>query len=168
MKKIIIISTLTTVFAAFSDPNGWPGAAQAQVQAQAQPQGRAPAAVTRAAPIIVQITDEDCARLVVHRPEPGATYQPGVDAYGQAVPPAEGSGAQRPLRLPESYAVEITVDLQRRFNLPPNATLYAGEAKLGYVTVTPDGSAYFNGEPILDEEQALLSALCQERRPARR
>jgi len=160
MKKVMIYSLITAVFAVVSDLHGGWGVAQGQVQS--------PAAATRPAPIIVQITDEDCARLVIHKPEVGTTYQPGVDAYGRAVPPAEGSGAQRPLRLPESYAIEITVDLQKRFNLPPNATLYAGEAKLGFVTVTPDGSAYFNGEPILDEEQALLSALCQKRRPARR
>lgn len=121
--------------------------------------------VGKAGPIIVQVTAEDCGRLTVHVPDAAATYQSGVDAYGRPVAGAEGDAASRPLRLPDSYAIEITVDLQKRFNLPPNARLYAGEAKLGYVTVAPDGRAFFNGEPIFDEEQAMLAALCQEYGP---
>lgn len=159
MKKIMIYSVLTAVIAVLSDFGRGVGPRWALAQA--------PVAAGRAAPIIVQVTAEDCARLVVHKPDGAARYEPGLDAYGRPVAGAEGDAPQRSVRLPEAYAIEITVDLQKRFNLPPNAKLYAGEAKLGYVTVEQDGRAYFNGEPIFDEEQAMLAALCQEYRPRR-
>ncbi len=160
MKKILINSVLTAVIAILPDGMGGGAPAQAQIQAPTQAQ----AARSRAEPIIIRVTAEDCARLVVHKPDADAAYQPGVDAEGRPVAAAEGDAPIRPLRLPEAYTIEITVDLQKRFNLPPNAKLYAGEAKLGNVTVMQDGQVFFNGEPIIDEEQAMLAALCQERR----
>jgi len=111
----------------------------------------------------IEISAADCARLATHVPSADTAYRPGVDAVGRPVVPAEGPAGAPPLLLPEVYVIEITADLQKRFNLPPNAKLYAGEAKIGIVTVGGDGGVAFNGEPVLAEEQALLARLCQER-----
>ena len=69
----------------------------------------------------VVITRADCARLVEHVPAPGVAYQPGVDAYGRAVAPADlpgglNGGAQN--LVPETLHIPIEIDLLDRFGIP--------------------------------------------------
>lgn len=92
---------------------------------------------------------------------PGAEYTPGVDVHGNAVAPADLPSTTRPLAV-DNFPIEISVNLQRRYGIPANSTLFHGKAIIGYVTVK-DGRAYFNGQPISDNEQDMLNAACKER-----
>ncbi len=102
-----------------------------------------------------------CAELAGRPPEvPPADYTPGVDARGNAVAPADLPGGAPPLAL-DNFPVEISVNLQKRFGIPADAKLFRGKAIIGLVTVR-DGRAYFNGEPITDNERDMMVAACKE------
>jgi len=109
----------------------------------------------------VTMTAQDCRRLSVHIPDPGVAYQPGVDAHGRAVTPADLDGAPQ-VAVPETIVIPIEVDLQDRFGFPANANSYEADAQIGTVVVDLDGRASFNGQPLQDEEQAGLARRCQE------
>jgi len=108
----------------------------------------------------VRIADATCARLVEHRPAPDVAYQPGVDAHGKPVAPADlpGSGS---LVLPEMIRVAITVDLQKRFGIPANSVLFEAEAEVGTVEFQGDRLT-FNGQPLGDAEARALAEACQQ------
>lgn len=91
---------------------------------------------------------------------PGADYTPGVDVNGKPVAPADLPGTAPPLKL-DNFPIEISVNLQKRFGIPANSTLFHGKAIIGLVTIR-DGRAYFNGEPISQSEQDMMVAACKE------
>jgi hypothetical protein len=111
----------------------------------------------------VRVTREDCARLVEHRPDRDVAYQPGVDAHGRPVVPADLEESQ--IVLPENIAIVITVEIQERFGIPANSILFDPEAHIGVAEFSfADGSVAFNGVPLTDPEQAALSAACSQPR----
>ncbi len=112
----------------------------------------------------VTITGADCARLVEYVASPDVAYQPGVDAYGRAVAPADlpggpNGGAQ--IQVPETLSISIDIDLQERFGIPANPALYDAGLSIGEV-VYQDGRLTFEGRPLQDEAAAELSKLCQK------
>ena len=108
----------------------------------------------------VIITRADCARLVEHVPAPDVAYQPGVDAYGRAVAPADlNSGAQ--IQAPEILRIPIEIDLFDRFGIPANPALYESDIPIGEV-VYRNGRLSFNGRPLQGDAAAELSRRCQE------
>lgn len=108
----------------------------------------------------VTITKADCSRLARHVPSNDTAYRPGVDVHGKPVVPADLGGTPK-IKPPEDITIAITVDIQERFGIPANSTLFKPEAYIGYVTVKKDGAAYFNGKPLGGEEQRALAHLCQ-------
>ncbi len=124
-----------------------------------------------AAELRITITRPDCERLVQHVPTPDTAYQPGRDAYGRPVVPADlaGPGVAPPLGV----VIDVTSLLQgrlagssvsgRRRPAPAEAPPYVAEAYVGRITVAPDGRAWFNGQPLYDPEQDALAALCRSR-----
>ena len=126
-------------------------------------------ALLAAAPASAQdrlvIRRDACDQLVQLSPSADAEFRPGVDARGRPVAPAELSPDPTP-RLDEIF-IEIDADTRRRFGLSPARRFFAGEASVG-VVVIEDNKAFFNGQPLEDREQAMLSQLCRDRsRPAR-
>ncbi|MCH7542851.1 MAG: hypothetical protein IIB65_04360 [Proteobacteria bacterium] len=113
----------------------------------------------------VIITKADCAALVRHVAEPGVAYESGVDVNGRPVVPADLGDAPE-IKLPEEIVIAITVDIDKRFNIPPTPDLYRPEATIGTVIVKKDGRAYFNGQPLTSEESHGLAAACQKQGPA--
>jgi hypothetical protein len=109
--------------------------------------------------LVVAITRADCARLVAHRPAADVTYQPGVDVNGQPVVPADLDGGTQ-IVLPEIIYIPITVDLFDHFGIPADPDNFQADAEVGAV-IYRDGRAYFNGQPLQDDAQAELAALCQ-------
>ncbi len=108
----------------------------------------------------VIITRAECARLVEHVPSPDVTYQPGVDAYGREVAPADlNSGAQ--IQIPETLHIPIEIDLLDRFGIPANPALYESDIPIGEV-VYRDGRLTFEGQPLQNEVAAELTRRCQE------
>lgn len=117
--------------------------------------------VSAAEPVII-ISKNDCARLVQHQPSPDVAYKPGVDVNGRAVAPADLPGSVQ-IAVPEDIAIDLTVDIQRRYGLSSNSPMFRSEVRVGTVIVKPDGSATFDGQPLTSPEQQALSALCQTR-----
>ena len=114
----------------------------------------------------VIITETDCAALVRHVAEPGVAYEPGIDVNGRPVVAAD-LGDTPEIKLPEEIAIAITVDIDKRFNIPRTPDLFRPEATIGTVIVKKDGRAYFNGQPLTSEESHALAAACQKQGPAR-
>ena len=108
----------------------------------------------------VTITKADCSRLTRHVPSADTAYKPGVDVHGRPVVAADVGGASR-IQVPEDITIVITVDIQERFSIPANSTLFEPEAYIGNVTVHKDGTTFFNGKPLINEEQRALAHLCQ-------
>ncbi len=108
----------------------------------------------------VTITKADCSRLARHVPSADTAYRPGVDVHGKPVVPADLGGTPQ-IKLPEEINIAITVEIQDRFGIPANSTLFDPDAYIGNVTVKKDGSTYFNGQPLGSEEQRALAHLCQ-------
>jgi len=110
---------------------------------------------------LVKITKADCLRLVKHRPDPGVTYQPGVDVHGDPVADAELYDRPR-LDLPERLEIPIEVDLPDRFGLPADDS-FKGDVQVGTVEVDLEtGRATFNGQPLTSAAEAALRVRCQE------
>lgn len=117
-------------------------------------------AVSAAEPVVI-ISKNDCARLVAHQPSPDVTYKPGVDVHGRPVAPADLPGGVQ-VAVPEEIAIDLTVDIQRRYGISSNSPLFRSEVRVGTVVVKPDGSATFEGQPLTSPEQQALSTLCQK------
>ncbi len=108
----------------------------------------------------VTITKADCSRLAYHVPSNDTAYRPGIDVHGKPVVPADLGGTPE-IKLPEEITSAITVDIQERFSIPANSTLFEPEAYIGNVVVHKDGATFFNGKPLTSEEQRALAHLCQ-------
>jgi hypothetical protein len=89
---------------------------------------------------------------------PGADYQPSVDVNGNHVAPADLPSAAPAMKL-DNFPIEINRKLAGAFNIPASGSIGA-KAILGLVTIR-DGSAYFNGEPMAEDQRAALVASCQ-------
>ena len=109
------------------------------------------------------ITRADCARLVEHVPASDVAYQPGVDAYGRAVVPADLNGGLNGgarIQVPETLHIPIEIDLLDRFGIPVTPGLYESDILIGEV-VYRNGRLTFEGQPLQDEATAELSRRCQ-------
>jgi hypothetical protein len=103
---------------------------------------------------------EDCEALVKYRQPPGVAYEPGVDAYGNPVAPADLPGSNQQLNLPPLIAIPIDVDLQDRYHIPANSPLFEGDAQIGIVVADLNGNVTFNGQPLGDPEADALAEAC--------
>ena len=109
---------------------------------------------------VIHVTRLDCARLVAHRPDADVAYQPGVDAQGNPVTPADLDGTNM-ITLPDTIAIFITVDLQERFGIPANSALFESNAYIGIASFRfSGGEITFNGRNLTDPEQTALAAAC--------
>jgi hypothetical protein len=106
----------------------------------------------------ITVSSDVCAALADLPPGGDAAYVAGRDVYGHRVAPADLPDSSQ-LSFDE-FAIEITVDLKRRFGIPADARLFQGEAKLGYVVID-GGRAYFNGQELSTGEQSLLASACR-------
>ena len=116
----------------------------------------------------VTVTAEDCARLTQHVPDSDVAYKPGVDADGDKVAPADLGGGLK-IEPPKEFSIPITMDLQEKLGLPVDSSQYQTQNfTVGNVTVKEDGRAYFNGQPLQDEDAYKLSQACQKQTRAAR
>lgn len=91
-------------------------------------------------------------------PADGAAYQPGVDARGRPVVPAEGLGGGADWSgLGKQFIIDLSVDVAERYGikLPPGSTL-----PLGTVLVR-DGRVWFNGQPVAGHDREILVDACR-------
>ena len=108
----------------------------------------------------VTVSQADCLKLVKHMPSADAEYKPGVDVRGRAVAPADVEGGYSVVP-PKNFTVDITVRLDKRFNIPVTPDLYQPEANIGRVTIEGD-KAYFNGQPLATESINELAEICSK------
>jgi hypothetical protein len=113
----------------------------------------------------VAVSKRDCDKLVQYRQAPGVEYQPGVDAHGRPVAPADLGGGYH-IKLPEIIVIPIEVLVQDRFNIPANSVLWDAKAQVGTVIVKGD-QVYYEGQLLGDPETAALAELCREHYPPR-
>jgi hypothetical protein len=96
---------------------------------------------------------------------PSADYQPGVDANGNAVAPADlppadlSASSAAPSPAIDNFPIEIDQHLAGKFNIP-NTGGIGGKAILGYVTLRGN-QAYFNGQPLSADQSAALAEACR-------
>ncbi len=114
------------------------------------------AADSAAAQTIV-VEGSACRALVAHEPAANTAYQPGIDARGRAVAPAD-LAASPPVLAP-SFTFDLRADLAPY--LPRTSPLFQPQLGVGRVTITPDGAVAFNGQALPSPERAAIAALCQ-------
>src|SRR3954453_17603915 len=94
----------------------------------------------------IAVTRQDCDRMVKYQQPPGVEYQPGIDAHGQTVVPADINGGYK-IKLPETIVIPIELFIQDKSHTPANSVLWAAKAEIGTVTVQGD-RVYFNGQEL--------------------
>jgi hypothetical protein len=114
----------------------------------------------RAQPMTVTVVGDECSGATRHVPDADVAYRPDVDVDGAPVTPADLNGG-RSLTIPDSFTIPITVDLARRFGIPPVRNLYKAEPNIGTV-VFRDGEAWFNGQRLTSDDEAALIAACRQ------
>lgn len=121
----------------------------------------------RGEPLIV-IDVDDCRHIVAHRPAPDVAYQPGQDARGRAVAPADlpSSGS---IRTPEKVGIDLIIPLSTFLgdDTPPfteDAEVNAGRVVVDTVT----GEISYNGQSLGDPAANAIAAECARQLKARK
>jgi hypothetical protein len=112
----------------------------------------------------ITVSRRDCDRLVQYQQAPGVEYQPGVDAHGRPVAPADLGGGYQ-IKPPETIVIPIEILIQDRFHIPANSVLWNAKAQVGVVTVKGD-QVFYEGQLLGDAETAALQQLCREQAPS--
>lgn len=103
-----------------------------------------------------------CRRLPVHVPDRDVAYQPGVDARGRAVAPADLPEADP--APPLQFSIPLTLDSARQLGVAvptPGGATVPGTMELGRLTITGNEVA-FNGQPLNQTSRSRFVALCRE------
>jgi hypothetical protein len=113
-------------------------------------------------PGYLEVDPAACARMVEHVPDADVTYQPGVDAHGNPVAPADLNPS--PIQVPDVIWIPLDLDLQRSFGVPGTRRLFDGKVILG--TIRVEGShVTYDGQELTDPQSQALAALCQRTTP---
>ena len=110
----------------------------------------------------ITLTPDACAAATAHVPDADVTYQPGVDAYGQPVAPADLPGQGGVMPWPQDLQIPLSLDLQNALGISNKLT--GTDAHIGTITYQ-GGKFFFNGAPIGNEAQGALAAECRNSRP---
>ncbi|TQV79114.1 hypothetical protein [Denitrobaculum tricleocarpae] len=115
--------------------------------------------------VTIEISDADCRLLTRHQPDADVAFQPGVDARGRPVAPADLNGGGQAgfsrLETPKRIVIPIEVDLFERFGVPANADLFKADAQVGQV-IYDDGKLFYNGQRLADGASDELLLLCKK------
>ena len=104
----------------------------------------------------VEISRDDCQRLVRHVPAADVAYQPGQDVYGRPVAPADLAGGFQ-LDLPRRFSFDLEFQPLDRDELD-QSTFSVGRVSVDIVS----GQVTYNGRPVQSEAQAELAARCRQ------
>lgn len=109
---------------------------------------------------------DPCDSLSLYRPAPDVAYQPGIDAEGNPVAPADLDGSSGSLIGPDhQYTIDLTLPLGDAVDTPAGSGVRRvknSDLGIGKVTVQ-DGQAYFDGKPMSREDEHALAAACAKR-----
>jgi len=112
----------------------------------------------------VWVSPYDCDALIAHRPDTSVEYQPGVDATGRPVAPADLPGHE-PLEIgTDEVSIELRIPLSEFFEAPASLQPLIGNAEIdpGRVTVR-NGVAYLGEHRLTDQEQNAIAVACAQR-----
>lgn len=101
----------------------------------------------------VQMSSDDCKRLVKHVPAADVAFTPGVDVRGNKVQEADLEG-RTPITLPQVFEFNITKDF----------SAYKGSTETPVGVIKYDvlsGGLTFNDQPLTNANEAELAATCQ-------
>ena len=105
----------------------------------------------------IEITPDACNQLANYQEPAGVEYQPGIDAFGHAVAPADvGPG----LNLPKKLVIPVSSYLASKLPQTSAAGVVEPQLPLGVVTLE-NGVVSFNGQPIDSELNPELAAACR-------
>ena len=120
----------------------------------------------------IVVKSDDCAGLTAHVPDDDVAYQPGIDAYGNAVAPADLNDTGRIDYDTDDIVIAIgnpliatdgVVGDQAAFIAAGGRIdVFGADSSVGSVTLR-DGEVYFNGRRITDNQRRALAAACAER-----
>ena len=102
-------------------------------------------------------TEKLCQELVPYQPSAGVNYEGGKDVHGRPVVSADVDNTTQ-IEIPETIDLAITVDQAAQLGLPTTIP-YKPEAYIGSVTVTKDGTVYFNNKRISETQ---IQVLCKK------
>lgn len=108
----------------------------------------------------ITVTKADCRNIVAHTPDASVAYTPGVTADGRRVAPADLAGGST-IKPPDSFSMQINIDLQERFGLPANKGQYMGELNAGKVEYK-DGKLTYNGQELATGSQNAIAEACRK------
>lgn len=108
----------------------------------------------------ITVTKADCRNVVAHTPDASVAYTPGVTADGRRVAPADLGGGSR-IKVPDSFSMQINIDLQERFGLPANKGQYMGEINAGKIEFK-NGKLTYNGQELATGSQHAIAEACRK------
>lgn len=109
--------------------------------------------------IEVRVDSTACQSLIEYKQPPGVEYQPGVDAKGRYVPPADLNGTPE-VRLPETIDVPLTLDVLENSGVTVPQGM-EGKASLGKLTFKGN-AVYLNGQRLGGRDTAALEQACRK------
>jgi hypothetical protein len=120
-----------------------------------------------AAPSTIEIDADACRYAVQHVPAADTEYAAGVDVNGNPVAPAD-LAPRHPMNFPSTIAIPVTSNVARMLgSVAPKATVpttagqgYRADALIGMISLV-GGRLSFNGQPIGDDPDVELAALCR-------
>jgi hypothetical protein len=101
--------------------------------------------------------------MTEYQQPPGVEYQPGVNAHGETVVPADLNGGYN-LKLPETIVIPIELFLQDKYHIPANSVLWAARPRSAPSRSMATGSIS-TARRLSDPEQAALADLCRQQVP---
>jgi len=115
-----------------------------------------------AEPDSLTILVEDCRWLTAHAADSSVAYQPGIDADGRPVVPADLD--QESLTIdPAEISIDPRLQLGARYAIAPELLpdLFRAEIGLGDITVR-EGVAYLGDRPLGDPARHALAKACAD------
>lgn len=111
----------------------------------------------------ITITSDACAYATEYQKDTGVDYQPGVDADGNAVAPADLDGQGGFMPWPQDITIPLALDLHNSLHLSNKLT--GTDALIGTVEYK-NGKLTFNGEPVNDASRTDIIAACHQAQAA--
>jgi hypothetical protein len=108
----------------------------------------------------IVVADDVCRSLVLHQPEAGVEFVPGVDVRGREVAPADLPG--RPdLEFMRESVIPLIIDLAGKYPDRLAGAELDLQLSLGALTINGD-DVRLNGVPLNDPLERAIAALCAE------
>lgn len=126
-------------------------------------------------PLTISISKQDCSRLIRHFPDLDVTYQPGVDARGRKVVPADldpvaADFARRV--VPDVLEIPLTINPINYHKNVQGTAVTSGlgkgfeltQSRIGTVKYDFRTNAFtYNDQPMLTDDQRELAEACLRR-----